>query len=192
MCWCSCSSKRRDVLWRIVDKWSHPACGRKAITRQSVVKRVPNQRTLRARRSKKKKIPPRIERLSFISHGRGTAENYVGESAFIRIGSHWVTVHEWKEQPIRNLRYLLRVSDARLHALRFAPLQVASDSCNLLPSTLVREQSASIDQWICFRHYELDDFTVKKRYVKTICFVAHVKVSALLIHKIGKVTNDVY
>ena len=31
-------------------------------------------------------------------------ENYVGESAFIRIGSHSVTVHEWKEQPIRNRR----------------------------------------------------------------------------------------
>lgn len=61
-------------------------------------------------------------RLSFSSRKGDRGENYVGESAFIRIGSHWVTVHEWKERPIRNLRYLLRV----LHALRFAPPRVAS------------------------------------------------------------------
>jgi len=102
--------RRSHVLWRM-SRDDVISRGRKAITRQSASRCTSFAITMI------KEKPYEFKDLSFISRKRGTEENYVGESAFIRIGSHWVTVHEWKEWPIRNPRYLLRVPDLRLHAL---------------------------------------------------------------------------
>lgn len=77
--------RRSHVLWRIIEKWSHPGMTGKRL-RQSVIKREPNNAP-RSRSRKSKKTPTCLKIIVQFAEPRGTGERTMWAKVPL-LGSH--------------------------------------------------------------------------------------------------------